>query len=137
MEAPSLLSRSGQLFTLGLIVVLGSCASPPSREVDLDHAVVIANDSKAVKGSFGPKGPLRVLIATEKDVRSVKRCFDDDHDPAYVESVRHKISGRRIYVIRYPLPPVTLEDGDISIVGAEPCILIDRETGEIPGAFWD
>ena len=137
MQALSLLSRSRQLLTLGLVMVLGSCASPPAREIDLDHAVAIANDNAAVRGSFRPPGPLRVLIATEKDVRSVKRCFDDDHDPAYVESVRHKISGRRIYVIRYPLPPITLEDGNISIVGAEPCILIDRETGEVLGAFWD
>ncbi|HEX6841062.1 MAG TPA: hypothetical protein VF113_06030 [Stellaceae bacterium] len=40
-------------------------------------------------------------------------------------------------MIRYPLPPITLEDGDSDFVGAEPCVLIDRETGEILGAFWD
>lgn len=137
MQALSLLSGFRQLLTLGVIAVLGSCASPPAREIGLDHAVAIANDNAAVRGSFRPPGPLRVLIATKKDVWSVKRCFDDDHDPAYVESVRHKISGRRIYVVRYPLRPVTLEDSDVSIVGAEPCIMIDRETGEVLGAFRD
>jgi hypothetical protein len=135
MQAPSLLAQSRQLLILGVVVVLGSCTNPRAREIDLDHAIAIANDS--VKGSFGPKGPLRVLIATEKDVRSVRRCFDGNVEPTYKEGVRNKISGRRLYVIRYPLPPVTLEDGDISIVGGEPCVLIDQDTGEVLGKFPD
>jgi hypothetical protein len=135
MQALSLLSGSRQLLTLGFVVVLGSCAAPPAREIDLDDAVAIANDT--VEGGFGPRGPPRVLIATEKDLSSVRRCFDSNVEPTYRQGVRNKISGRRLYVIRYPLPPVTLEEGDVSIVGSEPCVLIDQDTGEVLGKFPD
>jgi hypothetical protein len=71
-------------------------------------------------------------------VRSVRRCLHDDYyDRAYVQSVREKVAGHRLYVIRYPLPPVTLEDGDVSVSGTEPCVLLDRGTGEVLGVFSD
>lgn len=127
--------RSPFRASLLLAAALGACAAPAARSIDFDQAVAIA-DTAARRG-LSPNRPLRVLIATEKDVRSVKRCFDDNHDPSYVQRVGEKVAGRRLYVIRYPLPPVTLEDGDMSIVGTEPCVLIDRDTGEVLGVFYD
>lgn len=136
MKAPSLICLFRALVALGIGAVLGSCAAPRRGEIDLDHAVAAA-DAAAVT-TLAPNRPLRVLIATEKDERSVRRCLHDDYyDRAYVQSVREKAAGRRLYVIRYPLPPVTLEDGDISIIGTEPCVLLDRETGEVLGVFAD
>jgi hypothetical protein len=127
--------RSSPFVAPLLAAALGACATAQAGEIDLDQAVAVAN--AAARSSLNPGGPLRILIATEKDTRSVKRCLQEDHDPSYVRSVQKKIAGRRLYVIRYPLPPVSLEDGDISYVGTEPCVLIDRETGEVLGMFPD
>jgi hypothetical protein len=135
MKERSLSHQVHHLVAVTVAAALGACATPQAREINLDHAVEVAN--AAARSSLNPGGPLRVLIATEKDVRSVKRCLDDDHDPSYVQSVREKVAGRRLYVVRYPLPPVTLEDGDSSMVGTEPCVLIDRDTGEVLGVFPD
>ena len=132
MKAPSLREQR-HLVALIIAAALGACATP-ARPIDLDQAVAVAN--AAAKGSLNPDGPLRVLIATEKDVRSVRRCLHNDYyDKRYVQSVREKVTGRHLYVIRYPLPPVTLEDGDISYLGTEPCVLIDRDSGEVLGVF--
>jgi hypothetical protein len=136
MKAPSLTCQLRYVVALGVAAVLASCAAPPTREIDLDQAVAIAD--RAAKRSLDSKWPSRVLIATEKDVRSVRRCLHDDYyDRAYVQSVREKVAGHRLYVIRYPLPPVTLEDGDMSVSGTEPCVLLDRGTGEVLGVFSD
>ncbi len=136
MKAPSLGGQRRCLIALVVAMTLGGCATPPARPIDLDHAVAIAND--AARGKLGPNEPPRVLIATEKDVRSVRRCLHDDYpDAPYVKSVREKVAGRRLYVIRYPLPPINPEDGDISYVGTEPCVLIDSDTGEVLGVFSD
>jgi hypothetical protein len=136
MKAPSLTDQLRHLVALGVAAVVGSCAAAPAREIDLNHAVAIAD--RAARRSLDSNRPSRVLIATEKDARSVRRCLHDDYyDRPYVQSVREKVAGRRLYVIRYPLPPVTLEDGDSSVIGTEPCVLIDRETGEVLGVFSD
>ena len=135
MKAPSRSHRIRHLVALTVAAALGACTTPRAREIDLDHAVETAN--AAARSSLNPGGPLRILIATEKDARSVNRCLQDDHDPSYVQSVRKRIAGRPLYVIRYPLPPVGLEDGDISYIGTEPCVLIDRESGEVLGMFPD
>jgi hypothetical protein len=132
---PLMPPRSSPFVAPLLAAALGACATAQAGEIDLDQAVAVAN--AAARSSLNPGGPFRILIATEKDARSVKRCLQDDHDPSYVRSVQKKIAGRRLYVIRYPLPPVSLEDGDISYVGTEPCVLIDRETGEVLGMFPD
>ena len=100
--------RSSPFVAPLLAAALGACATAQAGEIDLDQAVAVAN--AAARSSLNPGGPLRILIATEKDARSVKRCLQDDHDPSYVRSVQKKIAGRRLYVIRYPLPPVSLED---------------------------
>ena len=135
MEAPSLVFRLRCMAVLSAAAVLGCCASPTPREISFDQAVAIAD--AAAKRALSPNRPLRVLIATEKDVRSVKRCLDDDYDLAYVQHVREKVAGRRLYVIRYPLPPIIRADGDADMTGTEPCVLIDRDTGEVLGVFSD
>jgi len=120
---------------LSAAAVLGCCASPTPREISFDQAVAIAD--AAAKRALSPNRPLRVLIATEKDVRSVKRCLDDDYDLAYVQLVREKVAGRRLYVIRYPLPPIIREDGDCRY-DRHGAVCPDRpDTGEVLGVFSD
>ncbi len=116
-----------------LLALLVACAASQG-EIDVGTALATANAT--VKGSLNPPArfvPHRVRIGTERDAEIVRRCLEDD-DPgspgsAVARSLGQKIAQRKFYVVDYPVLLADDHDG----MEWEPCVFVDRATGEALG----
>ena len=127
---------TGMGIIVAALLALARCSRPSGGEIDIETAVGTANGAvRAIMTHPSTFRPKRVQVGTERNEDAVNRCLDaNSGDPhaqgiEIVNAVRRNIVGKRYYVVDYPVPPPGAYDGS----EWEPCVFVDRETGEVLG----